>query len=158
MIGLCALGLAACGGGSNDSADGDAGSGDVVVEQVSADAPAGDLSAVVTAIEATGYDCSPESFVMTTAVRETCITTSSIALSAYAWGTADDMAAQIDGEIYCTKDSGMDEITSLRGDTWAISAVSLSGSISPEAQTRIDDTLATLADSLGGTVSSADCR
>ena len=109
------------------------------------------------AIEATGYDCAPESFVLTSAVRETCLTTSSVSLSAYAWSDAATMAAQVDSELSCTLDSGLGELASVRGDVWAVSAVSLSGSTTPETKAAIDEVLTGLATSLGGTVVSTPC-
>ena len=151
-------------GGSDDGGDAamddtDAAS-EVVVDEVAADgAPsaAADLSPVVSAIEATGYECQPESFVMTSAIRETCLTTSSIALSAYAWAGPELMAEQVDAEVFCTADSGLEQLTSLRGDTWAITALSLSGSNTPETQTAIDDALAAVSATLGGAVTTTAC-
>lgn len=150
-------------GGSDDGGDAamddtDAAS-EVVVDEVAADgAPSAvDLSPVVSAIEATGYECQPESFVMTSAIRETCLTTSSITLSAYAWASSELMAEQVDAEIFCTADSGLEQLTSLRGDTWAITALSLSGSNTPETQTAIDDALAAVSATLGGAVTTTAC-
>lgn len=152
---LALVSLSACGGGGDEVAveTDDA----VVVEEVSTDAGAADLGPVVAAIEATGYDCTPESFVMTSAIRETCLTTTSVSLSAYAWSDAATMAAEADSELFCTMDSGLGELASVRGDVWAISAVSLSGSNTPETKAAIDEVLTGLATSLGGTVVSTPC-
>lgn len=154
---LALVSMSACGGGGGDddaAADSD---DDVVVEEVSSGAGAADLGPVVAAIEATGYDCTPESFVMTSAIRETCLTTTSVSLSAYAWSDAATMAAEADSELFCTLDSGLGELASVRGDVWAISAVSLSGSNTPETKAAIDEVLTGLAESLGGTVVSTPC-
>ena len=146
-------------GGSDDGGDAAMDDTDAASEVAADGAPSAvaDLSPVVSAIEATGYECQPESFVMTSAIRETCLTTSSITLSAYAWASSELMAEQVDAEIFCTADSGLEQLTSLRGDTWAITALSLSGSNTPETQTAIDDALAAVSATLGGAVTTTAC-
>ena len=156
-----AIALASCssGDGASTGAPADDGTGGgVVVEQVSSDTPAGDLTEVVAAIEAAGYDCMVESFAMTSATRENCLTTSSVALLAYAWGDAATMDAEVDREVFCTLDSGLGPLTSLRGDTWAVSAMSLSGTVTPETQAAIDDTFNAIATTLGGELVVSPCR
>ena len=153
---LALVSLSACGGGGADDVAVETDDA-VVVEDVSSSAGSADLGPVVAAIEATGYDCTPESFVMSSAIRENCLTTTSISLSAYAWSDAATMAAQVDSELFCTMDSGLGELASARGDVWAISAISLSGSSTPETKAAIDEVLSGLAASLGGTVVSTPC-
>ncbi len=158
-LGPLVVALAACGDSGDDTAV-DAPGGVVVegsVEDASAGGGSGDLTGVVAAIEATGYDCNPDSSVMTSAIRETCLTTSDLSLVGYAWVDASTMDAQVGLEVFCSADSSLGQLTSLRGDTWAVSAVPLSGSTSPETQAQIDDVLSTIATTLGGELVSTPC-
>lgn len=160
-LGPLVVALVACGGGGGGDTAGDAPDG-VVVEEVGAEqAPvgggSGDLTEVVAAIESAGYDCAPDSFSMTSAIRETCLTTSSLSLVGYAWADATAMDAEVDLEVSCSTDSGLGQLTSLRGDVWAVSAVPLSGSTSPETQAQIDDVLSTIATTLGGEIVASPC-
>jgi hypothetical protein len=159
-LGPLVVALAACGGGDDTAVD--APDGVVVEDDGSAeDGPAGagssDLTGVVAAIEATGYDCNPDSSVMTSAIRETCLTTSALSLVGYAWVDASTMEAEVGLEVFCSADSSLGQLTSLRGDTWAVSAVPLSGSTSPETQAQIDDVLSTIATTLGGELLRTPC-
>lgn len=160
LVSLLAAGLfvlGACGGddgGSSDSGDSSEQSSGGSGDGGSAEAT---LAEVVAAVEGTGYDCNPESFVMTAAVRETCLTTSSIGLSAYAWANADDFTAQVGSEVRCSVDSNLGELRSLQGDTWAVSAVPLSGSPTADNIDAIDSALEAVQATLGGEVVSTPC-
>lgn len=140
--------LASCGGESS-SDSGDAADG---TEQ----AFDGVLGNVVSAIEANEYTCQPESMAMTSAERAICNTFSSIGVSAYVWSDAATLDSEIDAEVMCTSDSHLGEIRYLRGDTWAVSAFSLSESTADKS-TEIDSVLASLQSTLGGDLASEPC-
>lgn len=114
------------------------------------------MSTLVEAIESLDYTCSPESFVMTSAERQLCITTSSVSASAYVWSSAEDFASEVDAEVRCTVDSGLGEVRSLRGDAWAISSFSINGSTADYAA-EIDALLNSLQQQLGGDIISTPC-
>jgi hypothetical protein len=144
--------IASCGGGSsNDSGDGSPLEGDSGSQTFD-----GVLGSVVNAIEANDYTCQPESMAMTSAMRAICNTFSSIGVSAYTWADAETLDGEIDAEIMCTSDSHLGEIRYLRGDTWAVSAFSLSES-TEEKSTEIDAVLTSLQAALGGDLSSKPC-
>ncbi len=116
----------------------------------------GVLGSLVSAIEASDYTCQPESMAMTSAQRAICNTFSSIGVNAYSWADADTLAAEIDAEVMCTSDSHLGEIRFLRGDTWAVSAFSLSES-TQEKSAEIDSVLSALQTALGGELDSKSC-
>ena len=146
---LLTLALVACGG--DDSTNSDGGNSDTTTA-----ASSGMLDEVTAAIEATGYTCTPESFSMTSAAHEVCNTTTSIGVQAYAWADAATLTAEIETEIMCSADSTLGSIMSLRGDTWAISAFSLSASTA-EKQTEINAVLASFQNTLGGEILDKPC-
>ncbi len=147
--------LGACGGDDSGSSSDSASTEES--SSSSGGAAEATLAEVVAAVEGTGYDCNPESFVMTAAVRETCLTTSSIGLSAYAWANADDFTAQVGSEVRCSVDSNLGELRSLQGDTWAVSAVPLSGNPTADNIDAIDSALEAVQATLGGEVVSTPC-
>lgn len=159
LVSMLAAGLlviTACGGddgGSSSEGSSEESSG----ESSNAGAAAATLADVVAAVEGTEYDCNPDSFVMTGAVRESCLTTSAIGLSAYAWDDAEAFAAQVGSEVRCSLDSSLGEIRSLQGDTWAVSAVPLSGSPTADNIDAIDSALEAIQATLGGEIVSAPC-
>ena len=153
MLAAGLLVLTACGGGDSESSGSEESSG----ESSGGGAAAATLADVVAAVEGTGYDCNPDSFVMTGAVRESCLTTSAIGLSAYAWDDAEAFAAQVGSEVRCSLDSSLGEIRSLQGDTWAVSAVPLSGSPTADNIDAIDSALEAIQATLGGEIVSAPC-
>ena len=152
-IATCLVALvASCGGGSNSS---DNGSSDADTSG-SSDTATTSMSDLVAAIETLDYACSPESFVMTSAERQLCLTTSSVSLSPYTWSDVDAFAAEVDSELTCTVDSGLGELRSLRGTTWAISSFSISGATA-DYEAEINGLLASLQEQLGGEVVSTPC-
>lgn len=144
--------VASCGGGSSSS---DGGSSDADTSG-SSDAATTSMSDLVIAIETLDYTCSPESFVMTSAERQLCLTTSSVSLSPFTWSDADTFTAEVDSELTCAADSGLGELRSLRGDTWAISSYSISGSTA-DYDAEINGLLSSLQQQLGGEVVSTPC-
>lgn len=153
-LALCTslLVLASCGGGSASESDADgATTGDSDSQTFE-----GVLGSVVNAIEANDYTCQPESMAMTSATRAICNTFSSIGVSAFTWADAETLDTEIDSEIMCTSDSHLGEIRYLRGDTWAVSAFSLSES-TEEKSAEIDAVLSALQTALGGDLSSKPC-
>ena len=116
----------------------------------------GVLGSLVSAIEANDFTCQPESMAMTSAERAICNTFSSIGVSAYVWADAETMSSEIDAEVYCTSDSHLGELRFLRGDTWAVSAFSLSESTADRSE-EIDAVLASLQTALSGELDSKPC-
>lgn len=156
MLAAGLLVLGACGGDDGDSSS-EGSSEESSGESSGGGAAAATLADVVAAVEGTGYDCNPDSFVMTGAVRESCLTTSSIGLSAYAWDDAEAFASQVGSEVRCSLDSSLGEIRSLQGDTWAVSAVPLSGSPTADNIDAIDSALEAVQATLGGDIVSTPC-
>ena len=144
--------VASCGGGSSSS---DSGSSDAD-STGNADTAATSMADLVAAIETLDYTCSPESFVATSAERQLCLTTSSVSLSPFTWSDADTFAAEVDSELTCTVDSGLGELRSLRGDTWAISSFSISGPTA-DYDAEINGLLSSLQQELGGDIVSTPC-
>ena len=138
---------ASCGGGSNSSSDESANGGD------SASISMDDL---VAAIETIDYTCSPESFVLTSAERQVCLTTSSVTLSPFVWENAEAFQNEVDVEIACTADSGLGELRSLQGESWAISSYSISGATA-DYDEEINSALTSLQQELGGEIISTPC-
>lgn len=142
---------ASCNGSSSESDESGAESGDSSSQSFD-----GVLGSLVSAIEANDYTCQPESMAMTSAERAICNTFSSIGVSAYVWADAETMASEIDAEVYCTSDSHLGELRFLRGDTWAVSAFSLSESTADRSE-EIDAVLASLQTALSGEIDSKPC-
>lgn len=144
------LALAACGG---DDSSSDASS---TADTAAQTADSGRMAEVTAAIEATGYTCTPESFAMTSAAHESCLTTNSISVQAYTWADAATLTAEIDTEIMCSVDSTLGSIMSLRGDDWAVSAFSLSASTA-DKEAEITSALTAIQSALGGDITTSAC-
>lgn len=151
-LSISALILSSCGGSSS----GGSGSDDANAGDPGAQSFEGVLGSVVSAIEANDYTCQPESFVMTSAERAICNTFSSIGVSAFVWADAATLDSEIDAEIFCTSDSHLGELRYLRGDTWAVSAFSLSESTQTKSA-EIDAVLGEIQSALGGEVENKPC-
>lgn len=147
-----ALVVAGCGGGSDDAGS----------ELVPAGpAPAGPaaqaaLDEATAVIEATGYSCTANDFVLSPSVSVSCLTTSSILVAAYAWEDA-DVASQYGVNDYsCTEDSELGEVLTLVGSTWAIkAAVAMTPTV--ENVDAITATLTSFQEGLGGEIVSTPC-
>ena len=116
----------------------------------------GQMADLVAAIEGLDYECSPESFVMTSAERETCLTTSSISLVAYVWADEETFDAEVDAEVRCSTDSSLGDLRSVRGATWAVAVVPLNGSTA-EYSDEVDALLTSVQAALGGDAVSSPC-
>ncbi len=147
--------LGACGGDDSGSST----DSDSTEESSSGSGGAAEatLAEMVGVIEGLGYDCSPESFVMTMAVRETCLSPTSAFVSAYAWADTDLFAQQVANEVRCTLDSNLGELRSLQGDMWAVTSLSLSGKPTVEYAAEIDAALGAIQEELGGTLVTTPC-
>ncbi len=147
--------LGACGGDDSGSSS-DSGSTEES-SSGSGGAAEATLAEMVGVIEGLGYECTPESFVMTMAVRETCLSPTSAFVSAYAWADAESFSQQVGNEVRCTLDSNLGELRSLQGDNWAVSSLSLSGKPTVEYATEIDAALGAIQEKLGGTLVTSPC-
>ena len=147
IITTAALILGACGGGENDSSD------QSITES---DASALSMKDLVTAIETLEYSCSPENFVLTSAQRQVCLTTSSVSLSPFVWDSVETFQIEVETEITCSVDSGLGELRSLRGDSWAISSYSLNGPTA-DYDSEIGGLLSSLQKQLGGDIATTIC-
>lgn len=143
------LALSACGGD-------EAGSTDTSEDAGGASAAAATLAELVTAIEAVDYACEPESMAMTAALREICLTTTSIAVNPYAWDDAAAADQQFDAEVMCSADSTLGSISYLRGDSWAISVFSISDPTA-EREAEITAVLESIQSAVGGEVGNKAC-
>ncbi|MDA0370804.1 MAG: hypothetical protein O3C62_11005 [Actinomycetota bacterium] len=148
--------LGACGGDDSGSSS-DSGSTEESSSSASGGAAEATLAEMVGVIEGLGYECTPESFVMTLAVRETCLSPTAAFVSAFAWADVDSFAQQVGNEIRCTLDSNLGELRSLQGDTWAVTSLSLSGKPTVEYATEIDAALGAIQAELGGELVTSPC-
>lgn len=160
MLAAGLLVLAACGGDDGGSSD----SGDSTEESSSGESSGGgdaeatraELDAAVTALPDLGFQCTPDEFSMSSALRSTCVGLTSLSIRTHAWTSSDALAAEIGSETMCSSESPLGEVRYLKGDVWAISAIPLSGSTAEKAA-EIDAAMAALQGALGGSESSTPC-
>lgn len=160
MLAAGLLVLAACGGDDGGSSD----SGESTEESSAGESSGGSdaeatratLDAAVAALPELGYQCTPDEFSMSSALRSTCVGFSSLSIRTHAWSSSDALAAEIGSETMCSSESSLGEVRYLNGDVWAISAIPLSGSTAEKAAD-IDAAMSTLQAALGGTESSTPC-
>ena len=161
MLAAGLLVLAACGG--DDSGSGS--DGGATTEESSsgessgggdAEATRAELDAAVTALPDLGFQCTPDEFSMSSALRSTCVGLTSLSIRTHAWTSSDALAAEIGSETMCSSESPLGEVRYLKGDVWAISAIPLSGSTAEKAA-EIDAAMAALQGALGGSESSTPC-
>lgn len=163
LVSMLAAGLfvlAACGGDDGGSSDGGGSTEETSSGESSgggdAEATRAKLDAAVTALPDIAYSCTPEEYGVTSALRSSCVGSSSLSIRTHAWADAGALAAEIGSETMCSSESTLGEVRYLAGDVWAISAIPLSGSTAEKAA-EIDAAMAALQGVLGGTESSTPC-
>jgi len=155
---IAVLALSACGGGDDDTSS-DMPSSDEAVAGAPTEAGAAaeaTLATLTTAIESTGYTCSPAEFTMTPSVGAGCLTGSSVLVSAFAWEDVETADRFAPVENACTVDSGLGEILTLEAENWAVRAAVFG---TPTAD-RLDDITAALESfqaELGGEIVTTPC-
>lgn len=86
------------------------------------------FTALIEAIDSLGYTCAPASTTKTSAEHDLCSTSTAMAVQAYHWADNATLTAEIGTEITCSVNSTLGSIMSLRADTWAVSAFSITSS------------------------------